>query len=74
MNQEMARKRAAAIAANKREQEEADRKEREERLEALRILSQERIAIQEKKEARWKLQREERELELAEELNLVLGK
>lgn len=74
MNQEMARKRANAIAEIKREQEEADRKEREDRLEALRIQSQERIAIQEKKEARWKLLREERELELAEELNSVLGK
>jgi len=74
MNEEMARKRANAIAENKRQQEEADRKEQEERMEALRILSQERIAIQEKKEARWKLLREERELELAEELNSVLGK
>jgi hypothetical protein len=68
MNQERLRKRADAIAQSNRELAEAERKEKEERLEALRILSQERIAIQEKKEARWKLLRQERELENLEEL------
>lgn len=78
LDQERIRKRASALAEIKREKEEADRKEREERLEALRIMSQERIALQEKKEARWKLLREEREEEVLEELektqNLNLGK
>lgn len=75
LDQERARKRASALAEMKREQDEADRKEREERLEALRIQSQERIALQQRKEARWKLLREERELEVLEELkNLKLEK
>jgi hypothetical protein len=74
MEQQLAKKRADAIAQSKREIAEAERKEKEERLEAIRILSQEKVAIQERKEARWKLLREERELEFAEELNSVLGK
>jgi hypothetical protein len=78
LDQERARKKASALAQIKRELEEADRKEREERLEALRIKSEERIALEAKKEARWKLLREEREQEVLEELektqNLILGK
>ena len=78
LDQERARKKASALAQIKRELEEAERKEREERLEALRIKTQERIALEAKKEARWKLLREERELEVLQELeekqNSVLGK
>lgn len=78
LEQDRARKRASALAEMKRQQEEADRKERDERLEALRIMSQEKIALQERKEARWKLLREEREQEVLEELeekqNSVLEK
>jgi len=68
LDQERARKRADAIAQMNRELREAAQRESEERIEALRIQSQERIALQQRKEARWKLLREERELENLEEL------
>jgi hypothetical protein len=78
LEQERARKRASALAEIKREMAEAERRAEQERLEVLRIQSQERIALQAKKEARWKLLREERELEVLQELeekqNSVLGK
>lgn len=81
LDQERARKRASAQAEMKREIAEAERRAEEERLQALRIKAQEKIALQERKDARWKLLREEREQEVLEELknlektqNLVLGK
>jgi hypothetical protein len=78
LEQERARKRASALAEMKREMAEAERKEQEERLEALRIKTRERLALEARKEARWKLLREERELEVLQELeekqNSVLGK
>jgi hypothetical protein len=76
MDQELARKRAAAIAERKREQDEADRKERDERFEALRILRDTKEAELEKKKAKWKLQREERDYlnSLEEDLNSELEK
>jgi len=75
LDQERARKKADAIAQMNRELREAAQRESEERLEALRIQSQEKIALQQRKEARWKLLREERELEVLEELkNLKLEK
>lgn len=78
LEQDRLRKRASALAEIKRQQDEADRKEREDRLEALRIKSQEKIALEERKKARWDALRKERELEILEELeekqNLNLGK
>jgi hypothetical protein len=78
LEQDRLRKRASALAEIKRQQDEADRKEREDRLDALRIKSQEKIAIEERKKARWDALRKEREEEVLEELqnlqNSVLEK
>jgi len=81
LDQERARKRTAAQAEMKREIAEAERRAEEERLRALEIKAQERIAIEEKKQARWDALRKEREQEVLEELeelkktqNSVLGK
>jgi hypothetical protein len=81
LEQDRIRKRASMQAEMKREIAEAERRAEEERLQALRIKAQERIAIEEKKQARRDALRKEREQEVLEELenlektqNSVLGK